>query len=212
MTATNRRQWIYIAAALLAGLGVAMIWGIIAAGANDDDAEPEPYIPSAPFHQIQVQTPPGVGTLRTGLKDIHDNPTGIACATCHQDRQAETGKPLIERAEDLSEFHTDIEFEHGSLSCSSCHHPEDRDQLRLSDGQKVAFADVIELCAQCHSTQYRSYKHGAHGGMTGHWDLSQGGQVRNNCVACHSPHAPAFPTLMPAPPPRDRFFKPDSAQ
>jgi hypothetical protein len=30
--------------------------------------------------------------------------------------------------------------------------------------------------------------------------------VRNSCVACHAAHEPAYPTVMPAPPPNDRFL------
>jgi hypothetical protein len=63
--------------------------------------------------------------------------------------------------------------------------------------------DAIRLCAQCHGQQHTAYTHGAHGGMNGHWDLSRGDRLRNHCVDCHDPHAPAFPRYMPMPPPRD---------
>ena len=66
-------------------------------------------------------------------------------------------------------------------------------------------ADALRLCAQCHGPQYRDYRHGAHGGMRGHWDLSRGPRERNHCVACHDPHAPAFGQFEPVPGPRDRF-------
>lgn len=204
MTRTNRGHWIYIAGALFVGLGLALLWGSIAAGGKEEAMAAEPYIASEPFYDVIIESPPGLGTLRTGLVDGDQNPVGVACSTCHADRDE---GPLIEHVEGLREFHTELEFSHGTLSCSSCHHPDDRDQLRLSDGKAVPFADVMELCAQCHSSQYKSYERGAHGGMVGHWDLSQGERVRNNCVACHNPHEPAFPTLMPAAPPRDRFFQ-----
>ncbi|MFU8806314.1 MAG: cytochrome c3 family protein, partial [Bradymonadaceae bacterium] len=155
------------------------------------------------LHPVVIKTPEGIGTLRTDLRDIHDKGIGVACSTCH----AETADhPLIEHTDDLEAFHTDIEVAHGELSCSSCHHPDDRDSLRLADGQKRAFAETTQLCAQCHGTQFRSYENGAHGGMVGHWDLSQGGRERNDCVVCHDPHSPAYPQVMPAAPPRDRFF------
>lgn len=207
MTATNRGQWVYIAAALFVGLLLALVLGLVMSGGKESGEAVEPYISSEPFYDVVIESPPGLGLLRTGLSDANQEPVGVACSTCHADRQAQTQKPLIEHVDGLTEFHTELEFSHGTLSCSSCHHPEDRDQLRLSDGQALAFADVMQLCAQCHSSQYKSYEHGAHGGMNGYWDQSQGERVRNNCVVCHNPHAPAFPTLMPAAPPRDRFFQ-----
>lgn len=207
MTTTNRGQWVYIAVALFVGLGLALVVGFFVTRPGEQDLDVEPYIPGEPFYDVVIQSPPGLGTLRTGMVDGNQNPVGVACSTCHAERHELVDKPMVERVEDLTEFHRELEFAHGSLSCSSCHNPEDRDLLRLSDGQTLAFADVMQLCAQCHSTQYKSYEHGAHGGMSGYWDRSQGEQVRNNCVTCHNPHAPAFPVMMPAAPPRDRFFQ-----
>jgi hypothetical protein len=63
----------------------------------------------------------------------------------------------------------------------------------------------MTLCAQCHGPQFRDYQHGAHGGMSGFWDLSKGGRTRNNCIDCHDPHAPKYPTVTPARGPNDRF-------
>ena len=65
--------------------------------------------------------------------------------------------------------------------------------------------EAMQLCAQCHGPQTRDYRRGSHGGMQGYWDLSRGDRVRNHCVDCHDPHAPAFPRFTPLPPPRDRF-------
>jgi formate-dependent nitrite reductase cytochrome c552 subunit len=64
---------------------------------------------------------------------------------------------------------------------------------------------AIELCAQCHGPQYRDYKAGAHGGMTGNWDLSRGPRVRNHCVDCHEAHAPRYPGTRPVLRPNDRI-------
>ena len=43
--------------------------------------------------------------------------------------------------------------------------------------------------------------------MSGHWDLSKGGRIRNSCLACHDPHVPKFQGALPAPPPLDRFLQ-----
>ena len=72
-------------------------------------------------------------------------------------------------------------------------------------GGRMVHAGISSGCAQCHGPQYRDYRHGAHGGMRGHWDLSRGPRERNHCVACHDPHAPAFGQFEPVPGPRDRF-------
>jgi len=97
---------------------------------------------------------------------------------------------------------------HGGLTCVTCHNTADGyDSLRLSDGRRVAFSEVMTLCAQCHSSQYRDYQHGAHGGMSGHWDLTQGGRTRNNCIHCHDQHAPKYPAMQPARGPNDRFLR-----
>jgi nitrate reductase cytochrome c-type subunit len=63
------------------------------------------------------------------------------------------------------------------------------------------------LCAQCHGPQARDFQHGAHGGMTGYWDLSKGPRRRNSCIDCHDPHAPKYPAVMPVFPPAESGLK-----
>lgn len=67
-------------------------------------------------------------------------------------------------------------------------------------------ARAIELCRQCHGPQARDYDHGTHGGMTGYWDTTRGPRLRNHCTDCHDAHSPAIVPVMPAAPPRDRYF------
>lgn len=78
--------------------------------------------------------------------------------------------------------------------------------LHLADGTRLELVEALSLCGQCHGLQRRDYAHGAHGGMNGYWDLHAGPRTRNHCVHCHDPHQPKYPRLLPAPPPRDRFF------
>jgi len=147
-----------------------------------------------------VETP----VVRTGLTDFHGREVTAACSTCHTTRPA---NPAARVGTDLATFHQGLHGKHGDLSCVACHDPATGYQtLRLADGKSIPFADVMLLCGQCHGPQYRDYQHGAHGGMTGYWDLTRGGRVRNNCVACHDAHAPRFPTVRPAPGPNDRFL------
>ena len=128
---------------------------------------------------------------------------GVPCSTCHAEM---VRGPMKQRPEQLTDFHRNMEFGHGEMTCGSCHAAQNRDRLKLADGRTIAFEETMQLCAQCHGPQMRDYEHGAHGGMSGHWDLSQGPRVRNHCVNCHDPHAPAYPKVQPAPPPRDRFL------
>lgn len=157
-------------------------------------------------HPVVVENPPGVGTLDTGLRDASGARIGVECATCHA---AGVGPAFADREGAPAGFHT-VELRHGegALTCDSCHDPDDRTRLRLANGQTLEIGDVVSLCGQCHGTQYRSFRHGAHGGARGYWDLSQGPRIRNSCVACHPAHAPAYPLVAPAPPPNDRFLPP----
>lgn len=125
----------------------------------------------------------------------------IACATCHA---TTTPNASLRDATQLRQFHLGLQFEHGQLACLSCHNATDYNSLRLANGDSVAFTRVMDLCGQCHGTQLRDYQHGAHGGMTGFWDLTQGPRQRNNCIHCHNAHAPRYPLVRPVFPPNDR--------
>ncbi len=150
-------------------------------------------------HNTQIVSSRNLGTLEVQLGDRTE---GVRCGVCH----TTTNESPANRPDELTEFHTEMEFGHGDLTCNACHNPEDRDQLRLADGRSLAFENTLLLCAQCHGPQMRDYRRGAHGGMKGHWDLNKGPRTRNHCVNCHDPHDPAFPKMFPAPPPRDRLM------
>jgi hypothetical protein len=158
---------------------------------------------AAPLHPIEVRNPPSLGELDTGLHDVAGSPVGVACVTCHDPGSQDA---LARLADVPVDFHAGIELAHGTLRCESCHDPVDRTGLRLADGQSVAFADVVQLCGQCHGLKLRDFSKGSHGGGRGYWDRTKGPWIRNSCVACHSAHAPAYPVVMPAPPPNDRFL------
>lgn len=150
-----------------------------------------------------IRKPAGPPSVKTGLVDPHGQPVSVACNTCHTTRPPNTelriGGPLVT-------FHQGLQGNHGNLTCTSCHNSNEGYQtLRLADGRSLPFTEVMQLCAQCHGPQYRDYSHGAHGGMTGYWDLTQGPRQRNNCIDCHDPHFPKYPSVRPAQGPRDRF-------
>lgn len=156
-------------------------------------------VADGPAHPTEIHRPSTLGVVDTPLVDVNGAPVGVACVTCHgPDPEtawaATPGEP----------FHTGVEVVHGTLACDACHDPADRSRLRLADGTALAFADTLELCAQCHGPQTRDYRHGAHGGMTGYWDPRRGPRERNHCVDCHAPHAPAYGRFAPTFPPADR--------
>ncbi|MFO1491759.1 MAG: hypothetical protein U1F87_12805 [Kiritimatiellia bacterium] len=130
--------------------------------------------------------------------------TSVQCGTCHATR---TPNPLAAAAADLDLFHQGLAIAHGGLTCLSCHDASNYDQFKLASGLSANHDTLMTLCAQCHGPQMRDYNHGAHGGMSGHWDLSTGGRVRNSCLACHDPHVPKYQGALPAPPPVDRFMQ-----
>lgn len=174
---------------------------------GDGRAAPQPksapgYSPQVAYGvEIRRPNPPpavAVATNETGVI------TSVQCGTCHATRPPNFQTAL---STDLDVFHQGLNMAHGSLSCLSCHDFGNYDRFRLAGGASVDQESVMKLCAQCHGPQMRDYNHGAHGGMSGHWDLSKGGRVRNSCLACHDPHSPKFQGAAPALPPLDRFLQ-----
>ncbi len=160
---------------------------------------------AAPRHAVVIHGPSGPPRVAVGRSRDGADVT-VACGTCHATRTAD--RTSTSRA-DLDEFHQGIDPVHGGTTCVSCHDERDYDRLRLADGRPVEFVDVMVLCSQCHGPERRDYDHGAHGGMTGYWDLTRGPRERNNCVDCHDPHAPAFTVMRPTFKPIDRFLSDD---
>ncbi len=154
------------------------------------------------MHPVTIQPGHPTPLLDTRRKNQRGEAITAACSTCHS---TTAPRPETRSAADLDEFHQGLTYQHGNLTCLSCHNAADYDSLHLADGKKVAFPDVMTLCGQCHGPQKRDYDHGSHGGMNGHWDLASGPRVRNNCVQCHDPHHPKYPLVMPVLPPRDRI-------
>ncbi len=166
-------------------------------------AHAEPDAPTP--HPMEIRNPPSLGTIDTGLRDASGASVGVSCVTCH----APDDEGALARKNEVPEdFHGGIELAHGTLRCESCHDTENRTRLRLADGESLAMGDVVKLCGQCHGPKYRDFVKGSHGGGRGYWDRTKGPWIRNSCVACHRAHAPAYPTVMLAPPPNDRFLPP----
>lgn len=161
------------------------------------DTPPVPVKSAAPViperYPVTILKPDHPRVL-TGKFLADGTPESVSCSTCHA-----TKKPnvALAKSDDIKDFHLGLTYQHGGLTCLSCHNPDNYDSLRLADGRKVEFPNVMTLCAQCHGPQHRDYQRGSHGGMNGYWDLTKGPRTRNNCTTCHDPHAPAYPKMMP---------------
>jgi hypothetical protein len=170
-----------------------------------------PAVPSEAYtgisgtrHPVTTLFPPNPGTARAEPMLPDGTLSAIPCAQCHETRTAPETPP---EARDIEEVHRGMQLDHGGLSCFACHEPTDSYRtLKLADGTPVAYERVMTLCSQCHGPQRADYDHGAHGGMTGYWDLSRGPRVKNACTVCHDPHSPRFPSMRPTFKPRDRFL------
>jgi hypothetical protein len=184
--------------ALLAALS--LFGASVHADSQSGSNTPDPLQPST---ASLVRNPPSLGTLDTGLRDAAGASVGISCETCHDPNHPDA---LARKRDVPKDFHSGISVRHGSLGCPSCHAPDDSTRLRLADGETIAMREVMQLCGQCHGPKQRDFWKGSHGGGRGYWDRSRGPWVRNSCVACHAAHEPAYPTVMPAPPPNDRFL------
>lgn len=164
------------------------------AGCRADQPRRHRPPPGPPSFAAELHLPARLTGVEIPERDALGRPQRAACETCHSLR---TPTALPTAMDELDEFHQGLQLRHGDLGCATCHVVGDQRSLRLADGTTVATRDAIRLCRQCHGPQGRDFDHGAHGGMTGHWDLSVGGRVRNHCVDCHDPHAPQIPPAQP---------------
>ncbi len=109
------------------------------------------------------------------------------CSTCHKDNLTGRRNP-----------HPNIALKHATeatLTCRTCHGNQKMESLLSLNGKPIAFDDAYQLCGQCHSTQLKDWKGGAHGKRLSGWAEPR---VIQNCTGCHNPHAPALGKRWPA--------------
>jgi hypothetical protein len=115
------------------------------------------------------------------------------CSQCHDPKTAPPNRTRREL-----DFHSDAEagepaavFDHDSEHrwCLDCHDLQNRDLLRLANGDTVPFTESYRLCGQCHGDKFRDWRVGVHGKRIGRWD---GQKTYFLCVNCHNPHTPRF--------------------
>ncbi len=199
---------------LFASMALAALWQLgMRANTADSQADGgqtlQASIHSNKAHSVNIRKPSGPPRIELAGNDPQGRVGSVACSTCHAVRPADLENKT---AATLDEFHQGMTFNHGNITCYACHNPNESDALRLADGSSVAYENVMTLCSQCHSKQAESFAHGAHGGMNGHWDLSRGPQLKNNCIDCHDPHVPKYPKMIVGFKPKDRFNEPPNAE
>lgn len=117
------------------------------------------------------------------------------CTECHDEDMETDPTPRV-----LEMAHEEIVFTHDAAHrwCLDCHDADNRDKLHDAGGRLIEFSEVYNLCRQCHATQYRDWRMGAHGKRTGSWN---GPKQQLLCSHCHNAHAPHFEPIPPMPPP-----------
>lgn len=205
------RNLALISALIVGAVIVGLVAGRIAARSFSDSAQArsstnatDDAYPDA-LHPQHISFPDGPPRVDTGLLDELGRAVTVSCASCHANMEPNRTR---RSGDDLAEFHRGLHYNHGSLTCVSCHNPDNYNALRLADGSTLPYRDVTLLCGQCHTPQLRDYERSAHGGMTGYWDRTRGPQYRKSCIDCHDPHAPQFPHMHPTFKPHDRFLAP----
>ena len=172
---------------------------------SDHGHAPEVAASEKRTYPVTIRYPARSPGIATGLVDDQGRPVTVSCQTCHSQLSNPSSAEVL-GLDTLEDFHLGLEFNHGSLTCRSCHDPEDARSFRLADGSPVERWDVMALCSQCHGPQRKDFDHGAHGGMTGYWDLTRGPRIRNACTSCHFPHSPKPGQVRPTFKPIDRFL------
>jgi uncharacterized CHY-type Zn-finger protein len=147
-------------------------------------------------------------TVRRSYADLvraKEDLSDFDCYACH-----EKGKPPPLKFDAnhnliIPTEHADIVMGHGrhdrNNNCFNCHNETNLELLQTRDGRELKFDQSTALCGSCHGPTYRDWEAGVHGRTSGHWDRSLGSADRKNCVNCHNPHSPGFPSRQPAPGP-----------
>jgi hypothetical protein len=135
-------------------------------------ATPPAVEPRKPAALVQAEPPP----FSEGI---------YPCSACHANQKDRARRELAFHEEQQSVFDHDAEHRW----CLDCHDYENRDVLRLANGDQVPFTESYRLCGQCHGDKFRDWRVGVHGKRIGRWDAEK---TYFLCVNCHNPHSPRF--------------------
>lgn len=188
----------------LAGLFLLDLWG-----------RPAPLVPIPPVEAEFTNT----ATVRMSAAELNrtgGDTSGLQCYTCHDPK-----KPVKLEFDDqqnvvLAKEHEDIVMGHGqhhrNNNCFNCHDETNLELLQTRDGRQLKLEESTPLCGSCHGPTYRDWERGVHGRTSGYWQRTAGLITREDCVSCHNPHAPQFPSRAPAPGPHPLHSVPTSRQ
>ena len=165
---------------------------------------PQPLRPIPPVDPEFLETQ----TWRPSYADLvaaDEDVSYFDCYLCHDEEK----KPALKFDEQggivLPEEHEDIVMGHGTHgrnnNCFNCHNDENLLLLQSRDGQKLEMENSTLMCGSCHGPTHRDWTSGSHGRTSGYWDRSKGEFKKLDCVNCHDPHSPQFPSRAPAPGP-----------
>jgi len=138
--------------------------------------------------------------IRTG-----GDTSGQQCYTCHDPKKQ--SKLTFDDKQNivLPKEHDDIVMGHGqhhrNNNCFNCHDETNLELLQTRDGRQLKIEESTPLCGSCHGPTYRDWERGVHGRTSGFWQRTAGPVKREDCVSCHNPHSPRFPSRAPAPAP-----------
>ncbi|MES0338031.1 MAG: hypothetical protein SFH39_16945 [Candidatus Magnetobacterium sp. LHC-1] len=160
--------------------------------ASQDTKPPQAVPPAAETNVGHHATIPKYFTTKPPFSE------GIfPCTTCH------AGLKPDKTRRDLM-FHAEVVLKHAAQQrwCLDCHDADNRDRLRLANGDHVTFDESYMLCGQCHGNVFREWKIGLHGKRTGVWNRDNPEDKKYFlCVHCHNPHSPKFTPVKPLPVP-----------
>ena len=158
-------------------------------------------------------------TVRASLAELvrtGGDTSSFSCNSCHEENKPGKLEFDAEGHVVLPSGHQDLVMQHGrnkrNDNCFTCHDQTNYAFLKRADGRKLKLEESTLLCAGCHGPTYRDWGAGIHGRTSGYWKRDLGPIVRKDCTDCHNPHAPAFPSLKPAPGPHALHPKPGNTQ
>lgn len=198
-TDLSRKITIAVSLTIVAAIGIGTL--IFISQATEKETELSTWNNDGPKHPVYINHPDGLPMVGSGKRAQDGSIISVRCNTCHDNKASNSD---AHTGSEIQDFHQSLTFNHGTLSCVSCHNSENYETLHLANGKSLEFSETKQLCAQCHGPQHRDYLNGSHGGMNGYWDLNRGPRKRNTCTDCHAVHAPAYPKVMPVFPPKVR--------
>jgi len=178
--------------------------GLTAAFLTNLWGRPTP-LPAIPLVDPQFTN---TATVRTNLADLIRAKADLSdfdCYGCHERGKSpplryDTNHNLV-----VPKEHEDVVMRHGrhdrNNNCFNCHNETNLVTLQTRDGRELKVEESPALCGSCHGPTYRDWEAGVHGRTSGYWKRELGPIDRKQCVSCHNPHAPTFPSRQPAPGP-----------